>query len=110
VYPPPTPSPKPVLQFLGGAFIGATPDVFYSHFFELLTSAGFLVVAAPYNVTFDHTACVEEVRESLPLPWSTLRRHRCTGGQPGAQGEIWGCPCLGWDTATGHYCMCSQGP
>ncbi|KAJ7517075.1 hypothetical protein O6H91_21G010100 [Diphasiastrum complanatum] len=67
VYPPPSrrKKPKAVLQFLGGAFIGAAPEITYSLFIELLAKDGFLVVAVPYNVTFDHAAAVEEIHQKF---------------------------------------------
>ncbi|XP_015696520.2 uncharacterized protein LOC102719231 [Oryza brachyantha] len=55
--------PLAVVKFLGGAFIGAVPEVTYSHFLELLAREGFLVVSVPYNVTFDHEAAAREVFE-----------------------------------------------
>uniref|UniRef100_A0A0E0M1M8 Uncharacterized protein n=1 Tax=Oryza punctata TaxID=4537 RepID=A0A0E0M1M8_ORYPU len=73
IFPPPSPRgrrPLAVVKFLGGAFIGAVPEVTYSHFLELLAQEGFLVVSVPYNVTFDHEAAAREVFE---------RFHGCYG-------------------------------
>ncbi|EEC84632.1 hypothetical protein OsI_31502 [Oryza sativa Indica Group] len=70
---PPSPRgrrPLAVVKFLGGAFIGAVPEVTYSHFLKLLAQEGFLVVSVPYNVTFDHEAAAREVYE---------RFHGCYG-------------------------------
>ncbi|CAM6007695.1 unnamed protein product [Sphagnum balticum] len=54
--------PKGLIHFLGGAFIGAAPDVTYSFFIELLAKEGFLIVATPYNVTFDHTVSAQVIQ------------------------------------------------
>ncbi|XP_020110570.1 uncharacterized protein LOC109725694 isoform X2 [Ananas comosus] len=65
VVPPPSPARKPsaVVKFLGGAFVGAVPELTYSHFMELLAREGFLVVSVPYDVTFDHERAAKEVFE-----------------------------------------------
>uniref|UniRef100_A0A0E0QRV2 Uncharacterized protein n=1 Tax=Oryza rufipogon TaxID=4529 RepID=A0A0E0QRV2_ORYRU len=72
IFPPSPPGRRPlaVVKFLGGAFIGAVPEVTYSHFLKLLAQEGFLVVSVPYNVTFDHEAAAREVYE---------RFHGCYG-------------------------------
>ncbi|CAM8889293.1 unnamed protein product [Rhodiola kirilowii] len=54
-----------VVQFLGGAFIGAVPEVTYSYMFELLAKEGFLIVSVPYNVTFDHLQAAKEVYDKF---------------------------------------------
>ncbi|CAN6182397.1 unnamed protein product, partial [Urochloa humidicola] len=53
--------PLALIKFLGGAFIGAVPEVTYGYLLELLAREGFLVVCVPYNVTFDHEAAAREV-------------------------------------------------
>lgn len=62
---PPPKSKKPVaiVQFLGGAFIGAVPEVTYSYLIELLAKEGFLIVSVPYNVTFNHEQAAREIYE-----------------------------------------------
>uniref|UniRef100_A0A7N0UT91 Uncharacterized protein n=1 Tax=Kalanchoe fedtschenkoi TaxID=63787 RepID=A0A7N0UT91_KALFE len=54
-----------VVQFLGGAFIGAVPEATYRYMFELLAKEGFLIVSVPYNVTFDHLQAAKEVYEKF---------------------------------------------
>eukprot|EP00271_Cylindrocystis_brebissonii_P011905 TRINITY_DN2991_c0_g1_i1.p1 TRINITY_DN2991_c0_g1~~TRINITY_DN2991_c0_g1_i1.p1 ORF type:complete len:436 (+),score=47.30 TRINITY_DN2991_c0_g1_i1:26-1309(+) len=56
-------NPKAIIYFLGGAFIGATPDVTYSLLIESLAEAGYLVVATPYNVTFDHEGSTRTIHQ-----------------------------------------------
>ncbi|XP_020243845.1 uncharacterized protein LOC109822091 isoform X1 [Asparagus officinalis] len=64
VVPPPNGvKPQAFIKFLGGAFVGAVPEVTYSHLMELLAKEGFLVVSVPYNVTFDHSEASREVFE-----------------------------------------------
>nr|KYP42899.1 hypothetical protein KK1_035679 [Cajanus cajan] len=70
---PPTPNrakPRAIIKFLGGAFIGAVPEVTYGYLIEFLAREGFLVVVVPYNVTFDHSQAAKQVYE---------RFHACLG-------------------------------
>lgn len=55
--------PRAIIKFLGGAFIGAVPEVTYSYLKELLAKEGFLVISVPYNVTFDHANAANQVYE-----------------------------------------------
>ncbi|GAV74003.1 DUF1350 domain-containing protein [Cephalotus follicularis] len=63
VPPPKGQKPRAIIKFLGGAFIGAVPEVTYSYFVELLAKEGFLVISVPYNVTFDHAQATKQVYE-----------------------------------------------
>ncbi|XP_052210823.1 uncharacterized protein LOC127813734 [Diospyros lotus] len=64
VIPPPNgKKPRAIVKFLGGAFIGAVPEVTYSYLLELLANEGFLIVSVPYNVTFDHAQAAREIYE-----------------------------------------------
>ncbi|URE04837.1 hypothetical protein MUK42_20648 [Musa troglodytarum] len=64
VIPPPAGrKPTAVVKFLGGAFVGAVPEVTYSFLMEWLAKEGFLVVSVPYNVTFDHEKAAKDVYE-----------------------------------------------
>ncbi|KAK6137207.1 hypothetical protein DH2020_029044 [Rehmannia glutinosa] len=56
--------PKGLIKFLGGAFIGAVPEVTYRvelFTFELLANEGYLIISVPYNVTFDHEKVTREI-------------------------------------------------
>ncbi|XVF88990.1 hypothetical protein PTKIN_Ptkin19aG0095700 [Pterospermum kingtungense] len=55
--------PRAIIKFLGGAFIGAVPEVTYSHLIELLAKEGYLIISVPYNVTFDHEQAANQVYE-----------------------------------------------
>ncbi|KAJ4958256.1 hypothetical protein NE237_025367 [Protea cynaroides] len=61
VPPPQGKKPCGIIKFLGGAFIGAVPEVTYSHLIDLLAKEGFLIICVPYNVTFDHAQAAQEV-------------------------------------------------
>jgi hypothetical protein len=50
-----------VVHFLGGAFAGAAPQLFYNSFIELLADSGYTVIATPYRVTFQHDVCARKV-------------------------------------------------
>ncbi|KVH87537.1 Protein of unknown function DUF1350 [Cynara cardunculus var. scolymus] len=64
VIPPPKgKKPKAIIKFLGGAFIGAVPEVTYSYLLGLLANEGYLIISVPYNVTFDHSQAASEVYE-----------------------------------------------
>ncbi|PIA43205.1 hypothetical protein AQUCO_02000565v1 [Aquilegia coerulea] len=64
VIPPPNgKKPRAIIKFLGGAFVGAVPEVTYSHLIELLAKEGYLIISVPYNVTFDHSQAVNAVYE-----------------------------------------------
>ncbi|KAL3844380.1 hypothetical protein ACJIZ3_001783 [Penstemon smallii] len=64
VIPPPKGrKPKALIKFLGGAFIGAVPEVTYSYLLGLLANEGYLIICVPYNVTFDHERVTKEIFE-----------------------------------------------
>lgn len=55
--------PRAVLHFLGGAFVGAAPHLTYRYLLTGLAERGFLVVATPYNLSFDYTQVCDAVLE-----------------------------------------------
>ncbi|XP_010520503.1 PREDICTED: uncharacterized protein LOC104799597 isoform X2 [Tarenaya hassleriana] len=64
VIPPPRyKEPRAVVKFLGGAFVGAAPEVTYSYLKELLAKEGYVIISVPYNVTFDHERAAKQVYE-----------------------------------------------
>ncbi|KAL4565179.1 hypothetical protein LXL04_029264 [Taraxacum kok-saghyz] len=68
VIPPPKgKKPKAIIKFLGGAFIGAVPEVTYSYLVGLLANEGYLIICVPYNVTFDHSQAATQVYERFHL-------------------------------------------
>nr|CAB3453478.1 unnamed protein product [Digitaria exilis] len=73
IFPPPRGRrPLAVVKFLGGAFIGAVPEVTYGYLLELLAREGFLVVCVPYNVTFDHEAATRQVFDRFHACYDAL--------------------------------------
>lgn len=53
--------PRAVLHFLGGALVGASPHITYRYMLERLADKGFLVIATPYQLSFDHLQTCDEV-------------------------------------------------
>lgn len=49
------------MHFLGGALVGAAPDITYRYVLEELAQEGYLIVATPYNLSFDHLQTCDEV-------------------------------------------------
>ena len=50
-----------MLYFLGGAFVGAAPQITYRLFLELLAAQGCAVVTVPYATGFDHQQIADSV-------------------------------------------------
>lgn len=69
---------KGVVHFLGGAFAGAAPQVLYSHLLDLLSDAGYTVIATPYAVTFKHLDCADLVRARFMTAVQALRDNSAT--------------------------------
>ena len=59
--PPPSQSPRALLHFLGGALVGASPQLTYRYLLERLSSNGYLIVATPYQLSFDHLTTCDEI-------------------------------------------------
>lgn len=50
------PEPKGVIQFMGGAFFGTFPTVFYRYFLQTLFEEGYTIIALPFRFSFRHWA------------------------------------------------------
>ncbi|MBD1806578.1 DUF1350 family protein [Microcoleus sp. FACHB-SPT15] len=48
------PEPKGVIQFIGGAFFGTFPTVFYRYFLQELFEEGYTIIALPFRFSFRH--------------------------------------------------------
>ena len=59
--PPPNKKPRALIHFLGGALLGAAPQLTYRYLLERLSSKGYLVVATPYQLSFDHLVSCDEI-------------------------------------------------
>jgi acetyl esterase/lipase len=53
--------PRALLHFLGGAIVGAAPHVSYRYLLERLAAEGYLIVATPYNLSFDHLSTCDAI-------------------------------------------------
>ncbi|KAL6779007.1 CPLD20 [Auxenochlorella protothecoides x Auxenochlorella symbiontica] len=58
---PPGNEPSVVVHFVGGAFVGAAPQLAYRPFLEALAARGAVVIATPFHTGFDHTRVADEV-------------------------------------------------
>ena len=54
-------TPKALIHFLGGALIGASPHNAYRYILEKLSERGYIIVATPYQLTFDHLKTCDEI-------------------------------------------------
>ncbi|MGH2413910.1 MAG: DUF1350 family protein, partial [Microcystaceae cyanobacterium] len=62
------PQPKGVLLFIGGAFFGTFPTLFYRYFFRKLFDEGYTIVAIPFRFSFRHwTIAISLLREQIIL-------------------------------------------
>jgi hypothetical protein len=70
--PPKDVTPKAVIHFLGGAFVGAAPHLTYNYLLNGLAEVGFIVVATPYPLGFDYLKVCDGIldrfeKAALPL-------------------------------------------
>lgn len=77
--PPTSIPPKAVIHFLGGAFFGAAPHISYNTFLRRLSERGYIVVATPYNLSFNYlqvvqsiVSCWESVESDLAAEYGPL--------------------------------------
>lgn len=67
VRPPSNQQPRALIHFLGGAFLGAAPQLSYRYLLERLSSRGYLIVATPYQLSFDHLKTCDEIIDKFEL-------------------------------------------
>ena len=67
-------APRALLHFLGGAIVGAAPHVTYRYILERLAAEGYLVVATPYELSFDHLSTCDAVLSRFELIAGDLAR------------------------------------
>lgn len=65
------PEPKGVIQFIGGAFFGTFPTVFYRYFLQALYEEGYTIIALPFRFSFRHWAIAIDLLKEQ----ETLRQH-----------------------------------
>ncbi|PSF35551.1 hypothetical protein C7H19_16195 [Aphanothece hegewaldii CCALA 016] len=62
------PQPKGVILFIGGAFFGTFPTLFYQYFFERLFDEGYTIVAMPFRFGFRHwPIAISLLKEQIDL-------------------------------------------
>lgn len=61
LFPPPGVRPEVVCHFIGGAFVGAAPQLAYKAFLEALAARGAVVVATPFSTGFDQMRIADQV-------------------------------------------------
>ena len=97
--PPATTPPKAVCLFLGGAAVGAAPQLFYEGMCSKLAASGYVVLATPFELQFDYLEVCEKIlstaepaHAALTAKQETLRRMQYTVasimsqlGQPAAE-------------------------
>jgi len=75
--PPPNKKPRALIHFLGGALLGAAPQLTYRYLLERLSSKGYLVVATPYQLSFDHLVSCDEIIDKFEKVAPDLARGAC---------------------------------
>lgn len=64
----PTEKPKAVIHFLGAAFFGAAPHLLYHTLLTKLADRGYVVVATPYELSFEYLPLTERICSA----WETV--------------------------------------
>jgi len=54
-------APRCVIHFVGGAFVGAAPQLAYRPLLEALAARGALIITTPFATSFDHLRTADEV-------------------------------------------------
>jgi hypothetical protein len=63
-------NPKPigVVYFIGGAFFGSFPNIFYHYLLEQVFEQGYTIIAIPYRFTFRHwPVSIEMIKDLIGL-------------------------------------------
>lgn len=65
---------KKVIHFIGGAFVGASPQLSYRLFLEKLSemSGDCIIIATPYNLQFDQLRCADDAQFQYDLAMRQL--------------------------------------
>ena len=66
------PEPIGIVQFIGGAFFGTFPTIFYREVLGYLFNRGFTVIAKPYRFTFQHWAVAIDLLDSQKELFETI--------------------------------------
>jgi len=66
--------PRAVVHFLGGALVGKAPHITYRYLLEKLAAEGFLIVATPFDLSFDHLSTCDEILTKFEAVAPTLAK------------------------------------
>lgn len=66
--------PRALIHFLGGALVGKAPHVTYRYLLENLAAEGFLVVATPFDLSFDHLTTCDKILTKFEAVAPTLAK------------------------------------
>jgi Protein of unknown function (DUF1350) len=82
------PQPKGVVQFVGGAFFGSFPNVFYRYLLKQIFLEGYTIVALPFRFTFRHwSVAISLLREQEALRPLLAQRAKELGYDPSIYAE-----------------------
>jgi Protein of unknown function (DUF1350) len=77
------PNPKGVVQFIGGAFFGTFPNIFYRYLLKQIYLEGYTVIAFPFRFTFRHwSVAISLLREQQTLRPLLAQRAKELGYDP----------------------------
>jgi hypothetical protein len=68
--------PIAVIHFLGGAFVGAAPQLSYGKLLEAIALQGYAIIATPFINTLDHEAIATSVLDQFETTLEQLHRTR----------------------------------
>jgi len=72
LYPPNNRPPEAIVHFLGGAYVGAAPQIAYRLFLEALSNRNVLIIATPYGTSFDQLRIADESQFKFDRAMRTL--------------------------------------
>lgn len=96
LWPPEGRAPEAVVHFLGGAFVGAAPQLAYRPLLEALASRNVLIVTTPFSTSFDNLRTADEIQYKFDRCMSTLQ----VGGRCGGGFFVW----VAWGCVSGVFC------
>ena len=65
LYPLPNITPRAVIHFIGGAFVGAAPHFAYRYLLDELADEGYIVITTPYKLSFNYIELCADIRARL---------------------------------------------
>jgi Protein of unknown function (DUF1350) len=72
--------PAAAIHFLGGAFVGAAPQLSYGKLLESVAAQGYAIIATPFINTLDHQAIATSVLNQFETTLEQLYRSRALQG------------------------------